>query len=102
MRTVKMTLRDDITFERGMNVFTFYRMCFTKTSIDKEGRIVVRLEDHISSVYLDQLNNAFGIFVFADISDDLGEPEPADGGNGNASQSANASDGIPPEGEGHE
>lgn len=97
MRTVKLTLRDEITFEKGMNIFAFYRMCFTKTSIDKEGRIVVRLEDRVSSMYLDQLNNAFGIFVFADISDDLGEPEPVDVGNGNASQSANASDGIPQE-----
>lgn len=102
MRTVKLTLRDDISFEKGMNIFAFYRMCFPKTSIDNIGRIVVRLEDHTASVYFDQLNIAFGMFVFSDISDDLGEPEPAGVGNGNASQSANASDGIPQEVEGRE
>ena len=102
MRTVKMALRDDISFEKGMRIFAFYRMCFNDASIDDIGRIVVRLEDRTASVYLDQLNIAFGIFVFADISDDLGEPEPGGVGNGNASQSANASDGIPQEGEGHE
>ncbi len=102
MRTVKMALRDDISFEKGMRIFAFYRMCFSGASIDDVGRIVVRLEDRTASVYLDQLNIAFGMFVFSDISDDLGEPEPAGVGNGNASQSASASDGIPQGGEGHE
>lgn len=97
MRTVKLTLREEIPFERGMRIFAFYRMCFPDTTVDGSGRIVVNMTDRTESVYFDQLNLCFGVFVFSDISDNLGEPEPADIGSGERGPAANASDGTPPE-----
>ena len=80
MRTIKVSLKPDITFSKGMRVVSFFKMMFDEVEMDDEDRVIIRIHDPREYLFFIAITKAFGEFALYDVSDDLGalDEEPKD------------------------
>ena len=80
MRTIKVSLKPDITFSQGARVVSFFKMMFDEVEMDDEDRVIIRIHDPREYLFFTSITRAFGEFALYDVSDDLGalDEEPKD------------------------
>lgn len=80
MRTIKVSLKPDITFSKGMRILSFFKVMFDEVEMDEEDRIVIRIHDQREYLFFSLITKSFGEFALYDVSDDLGafDEEPKD------------------------